>query len=107
TLDKVDLSGVDLRIHVHGPYAFSGFVGNSGRSLLALPSFAASLTRSVQVALDDPSLAQAVTARIDSTGSGWSVALPTPAVGKHTLYAQSHQGFASSAVVAQQFNVTK
>jgi hypothetical protein len=106
-LDRVDLSGVDLRIHVHGPYAFSGFVGNSGKSLVSLPSFAASLTRSVQLSLDDPSLAQAVIARIDSTGAGWSVALPTPAVGKHTLYAQSHQGFTSSAVVAQPFTVTK
>jgi hypothetical protein len=106
-LDKADLSGVDLRIHVHGPYAFSGFVGNSGKSFTTLPSYAASVSRSVQVALDDPSLANAVAARIDGSGASWSLALATPAVGKHTLYAQSRQGFASSATVAQPFTVTK
>src|SRR4051794_4180819 len=83
-LDKADLSGVDLRIHIHGPYAFSGFVGNSGSSFVTLPSYAASLTRSVQVALDDPTLANPVAARIDGSGAGWSVALTTPAAGKHT-----------------------
>jgi hypothetical protein len=104
-LDKADLSGVDLRVHVHGPYAFSGFVANSGKSFVGLPSYAASLNRSVQVSLDDAGFASPVPARID--GATWSVALATPAVGKHTLYARSSQGFDTSAAASQTFTVTK
>ena len=105
TLEKADLSGLDLRVHVHGPYAFSGFIGNSGKSFADVPSYAASLNQSVRVSLDDASFANPVPARID--GSSWSVAVPTPLVGKHTIYAQSAQGFDSSAVVSQTFTVTK
>src|SRR6202008_4435686 len=28
-LDQADLSGIDLRVHVEGPFVFSGFIGNS------------------------------------------------------------------------------
>jgi uncharacterized protein (DUF736 family) len=108
-LSKTDLSGVDLRVHVEGPFVFSGFIGNSGASWVALPSYTASLTDSVQISIDDPTFANPIPARIFSTSKGtqWSVAIPTPAVGKHTIYAESQQGFTTSAVVARQFNVTK
>jgi hypothetical protein len=106
-LDQADLSGVDLRVHVHGPYAFSGFIGNSGKSLVTLPSYSASTSKSVQISVDDPSFADPVPARIDSSGSGWSVAVPTQAIGKHTIYAKSTQGFDTSATTSQTFTVAK
>ncbi|MGZ4419555.1 MAG: hypothetical protein ACXVRV_15475 [Gaiellaceae bacterium] len=106
-VDTADLSGVDLRVHVHGPYAFSGFIGNSGKSLVTLPSYAASVSRAVQVSLDDPSFANAIPARLDASVASWSLAIATPPVGKHTIYARSTQGFETSASTAQSFTVTK
>jgi hypothetical protein len=104
-LDRADLSGIDLRVHVEGPFAFSGFVGDSGKSWADVPSWSASYGRSVQVSLDDTSFATAVTARLD--GTSWSVAVPTPATGGHTVYARATQGFDTGAVTAQAFTVTK
>src|SRR5579884_3440093 len=75
-LDKADLSGLDLRVHVEGPYAFSGFIGNSGKSWTDVPAWSASFDQSVLVSLDDPSFANPVPARL--SGANWSVALPTP-----------------------------
>jgi hypothetical protein len=104
-LDRADLSGVDLRVHVEGPFAFSGFIGNSGKSWADLPSWSASFNRSVQVSLDDPSFANAVPARLD--GMSWSVALPTPPTGGHTVYARATQGFDAGPAASQTFTVTK
>jgi hypothetical protein len=104
-LDRADLSGLDLRVHVEGPYAFSGFVGNSGKSWLDTPSWSASFTQSVQVSLDDPSFASPVPARID--GTTWSLALPTPALGSHTVYARAAQGFDTGTAATQALTVTK
>jgi hypothetical protein len=104
-LDKADLSGIDLRVHVVGPYVFSGFIGNSGKSWVDVPSWSASFAQSVQVSLDDPSFANPVPARLD--GSSWSVAVSTPAVGQHTVYARATQGFDTGAAASQTFTVTK
>jgi hypothetical protein len=106
-LDKVDLAGVDLRLHLHGPYAFSGFVGTNGASFVNIPSYTASVNRSVLLSLDDPTFASPIPVAINTAGTGWSVVIPTPAVGKHTLYAESVQGFDTSSVVARHFSVTK
>jgi hypothetical protein len=106
-LDQTDLSGIDLRLHLHGPYAFSGFVATNGASFVNVPSYTASTHRSVLLSLDDPAFASPVPVAINTAGDGWSVVIPTPAVGKHTLYAQSVQGFDSSAVVARHFTVSK
>ena len=105
TLDRADLSGLDLRVHVEGPYAFSGFIGNSGKSWLDTPAWSASFDQSVQVSLDDASFASPVPARID--GTTWSVALPTPAPGQHVVYARAAQGFDSGTAAARTFTVTK
>jgi hypothetical protein len=104
-LAGADLQGVDLRVHIHGPQIYSGFVNNSGKSWVRLPSYAASVNRSVTVSVDDPIFANAVSARIDESGSTWSVAIPTPAVGKHTLYARATQGFDTSAPATSAFTV--
>jgi hypothetical protein len=61
----------------------------------------------VQVSLDDSTFANAVPARIDATGTAWSLAIPTPAAGKHKLYARSTQGFDTSAPTSVAFSVTK
>ncbi|MGZ4256255.1 MAG: hypothetical protein ACXVRE_00605 [Gaiellaceae bacterium] len=100
-----DLSGIDLRVHVHGPFVFSGFIGNSGKSWTDVPSYAASVNQAVQVSLDDASFSNPVPARI--SGSTWSVAIPTPAAGKHTLYAESTQGFDTSAPASTTFTVKR
>ena len=106
-LDKTDLSGIDLRLHLHGPYVFSGFVATNGLSYVNVPSYSASTHKSVLLSLDDPTFANAIPVAINSAGSGWSVVIPTPAVGKHTLYAESTQGFDTSSVVARHFVVGK
>jgi hypothetical protein len=107
TLDKKDLSGIDLRLHLHGPYTFSGFVATNGLSFLNVPGYTASINRAVLLSLDDPTFANTIPVAINSSYNGWSVVIPTPAVGKHTLYVQSVQGFDTSAVVARHFGVTK
>lgn len=106
-LDKTDLSGIDLRLHLHGPYVFSGFVATNGLSYVNVPSYTASTHKSVLLSLDDPTFANPIPVAINSTGNGWSVVIPTPAVGKHTLYAESTQGFDTSSVVARHFTVSK
>jgi hypothetical protein len=106
-LDKVDLAGIDLRLHLHGPYAFSGFVATNGASFVNVPSYTASVNKSVLLSLDDPTFASPIPVAINSSGDGWSVVIPTPAVGKHTLYAESVQGFDTSSVVARHFTVNK
>jgi hypothetical protein len=104
-LDRADLSGLDLRVHVEGPYAFSGFIGNSGKSWTDVPAWSASFNQAVQVSLDDPAFTNAVAARL--SGTTWSVALPTPDVGTHTVYAESTQGFDTGAAASRSFTVTK
>jgi hypothetical protein len=105
TLDQTDLSGLDLRVHVSGPYVASGFIGNSGKSFMDVPSWSASFGQSVQVSVDDSTFANAVPARID--GTAWSVAVPTPAPGKHVLYARATQGFDTGSTASQTLTVTK
>jgi hypothetical protein len=105
SLAGVDLQGLDLRVHVHGPALDAGFIGLSGKSLVDVPSFAASVNQSVQVALDDPTLANAVPGRL--SGTAWSVAVPTPAVGSHTVYVRATQGFDTGATTSRSFTVTK
>jgi hypothetical protein len=107
TLDKTDLSGVDLRLHLHGPYAFSGFVATNGLSFAKIPSYTASVNRSVLLSLDDPTFSSPIPVALNISAGTWSVVIPTPAVGKHTLYVESVQGFDTSSVVARHFTVTK
>jgi hypothetical protein len=107
SLDKQDLSGLDVRLHLHGPYVFSGYVATNGASFVNIPSYTASANKAVLLSLDDPTFASAIPVAINSSQNGWSVVIPTPAVGKHTLYAESVQGFDTSAVVARHFTVNK
>ena len=106
-LANADLQGLDLRVHIHGPAFDAGFMGFSGKSWVDLPSFAASVNKSVSISVDDPTFASPVPARIDASGSTWSVAIPTPAAGKHTIYAESTQGFDTSAPAATTFTVKR
>ena len=98
SLAGADLQGLDLRVHIHGPALDAGFVGLSGKSWVDMPAFAASVNKAVAVSVDDATFAHrgAGTAR---RLARWSVAIPTPAVGKHTIYARSTQGFSTSAAV--------
>jgi hypothetical protein len=104
-LDQADLSGLDLRVHVEGPYAFSGFIGNSGKSFTDVPAWSASFGQSVAASVDDPTFTNAVPARL--SGTTWSVALSTPALGQHTIYARATQGFDTGATATRAFTVTK
>jgi hypothetical protein len=105
SLDGADLQDVDLNVKLCGPNVYSQFTALSGASYFDLPDYAASVNKSVSVSIDDPTFAHAVSARLD--GSSWSVAIPTPAVGNHTVYVQSHQGYDNSAVTTTAFKVTK
>src|SRR5207237_1236807 len=80
-----DLQALDLRVHIHGPYVYSGFISLNGNSYVDVPSYAASVNKSVQISVDDPSFANPIPARIASSGTTWSVAIPTPAIGKHPI----------------------
>jgi hypothetical protein len=105
SLDGSDVQALDLRVHVHGPYVYSGFVALSGASWVDLPSYAASVNKGVEISVDDPTFANPSPARL--SGTSWSVAIPTPSVGKHTIYAESTQGYATSAPAQVTVNVTK
>ena len=39
TLEKALISGIDLNVYIHGAYADSGYIGNSGKSFLTVGSF--------------------------------------------------------------------
>jgi hypothetical protein len=106
-LDGSDLQALDLRVLIHGPNIYSGFISLNGNSYANVPSYAASVNKSVQVSLDDGTFAKPVPATIGSTGTSWSVTIPTPATGKHKLYARSTQGFDTSAPASVAFTVTK
>ena len=105
TEDRADLSGIDMRVRIYGPYAFSGFIGNSGKSWLDAPGWTASFAQSVLVSVDDPTFANVVPARV--AGTTWSVAVPTPASGTHVVYARSTQGFDTGDAAQQTFKVTR
>jgi hypothetical protein len=106
SLDGSDLQALDLRVTIHGPNVYSGFVALSGASYLDVPSYTASVNRSVSVSVDDPSFSSPIPARLGSNGT-WSVAISTPAVGKHTIYAESTQGFTTSAPATTTWTVKK
>jgi hypothetical protein len=103
--DGLDLQALDLRVLVHGPNVYSGFVALNGASYLDMPSYTASVNRSVSVSVDDLTFANAVPARL--SGSTWSVAVPTPAVGKHTIYARSTQGYVTSSAASSSVTVNR
>jgi len=104
-LDGSDIQALDLRVTVHGPNVYSGFVALSGASWMNVPTYAASVNKGVEISVDDPTFSNPTVARI--SGSNWSVAIPTPSVGKHTIYAESTQGFDTSAPASVTFSVTK
>jgi hypothetical protein len=106
SLAGADVQALDLRVRVEGASIYSSFVGLSGKSWVTLPSFAASVNRSVQVSVDDPTFANAVPARIDATGA-WSAAIPTPAAGRHTIYAEAAQGFDTGATATTTLTVKR
>jgi hypothetical protein len=105
SLDGSDLQALDLRVTVHGPYVYSGFIALSGASFVDLPSYAASVNKGVEISVDDATFSNPVPARL--SGTSWSVAIPAPSIGKHTIYAESTQGFSTSAPTSVTFNVTK
>lgn len=105
SLDGSDLQALDLRVHIHGPNVYSGFISLSGASWVDVPSYAASVNKGVEISVDDPTFSNPVSARL--SGTSWSVAVPTPGVGKHTIYAESTQGYTTSASTSVTVNVTK
>ena len=107
TLNGADIQALDLRVHIHGPNVYSGFISLNGNSYADVPNYAASINRSVQVSVDDATFANAVPARLDASAATWSVAIQTPAVGKHTIYARGTQGFETSASAATTITVKK
>ena len=105
SVDGSDVQALDLRVNIHGPNVYSGFVALSGASFVDLPTYAASTNKSVLVSVDDKTFANAIPARL--SGSNWSVAIPTPSVGKHTIYTESKQGYTTSAPTSVTVTVTK
>jgi hypothetical protein len=104
-LDGSDIQALDLRVTIHGPNVYSGFVALSGASWLNMPSYSASVNKGVEISVDDPTFSIPTAATI--SGSNWSAAIATPSVGKHTIYAESTQGYDTSAPASVTFSVTK
>jgi hypothetical protein len=107
SLAGADLQALDLRVTIHGPSIDGGYIGLSGKSYADVPSFSASVNRSVSISVDGRSFSSPIPARLSKSGTTWSVAIPTPAVGKHTIYAESSQGFVTSAPATTTFTVKK
>jgi hypothetical protein len=106
-LDKKSLSGIDLNVYLHGAYADSGYIGNSGKSWLTVPGFSASPDRAVQVSIDDATFANPIAATLNSAATSYTTSVKTPAIGKHTVYVQATQGFDTSAVASSTFTVKR
>ena len=105
SLAGADLQGLDLRVHIHGPALdAASWACPVSRGSTCRRSRRAS-NKAVAISVDDPTFANPVPARLD--GSTWSVAIPTPAVGKHTIYAESTQGFSTSAAASTTFTVKR
>jgi hypothetical protein len=107
SLDDANVDALALNVRYSGPYAGSGFTGLSGKSWVTVPTLSASRQRSVEVSLDDPNFGQPITASLIGSATGWSVAVPTPAVGRHTVYARSVQGGSAIATASSTFKVAK
>jgi len=107
SLEKALISGLDLHVFLHGAYSDSGFTGLSGKSFFTVGGYSASPSRSVELSLDDAAFANPTAATLNSSATGYSATIPTPAVGKHTLYARATQGFDTSAVASSTFTVKK
>ena len=105
TLDHADLSGLDLRVHISGPFVAGGFIANSGKSWTDIPSWTASFGRSVVISVDDPSFASPMPARL--SGTSWSLAIPTPKAGTHVIYARATQGFDTGSTATRSLTVSK
>jgi hypothetical protein len=105
SLDGSDIQALDLRVTIHGPNVYSGFVALSGASYVNMPSRAASVNKGVEISVDDPSFSNPTAAQI--TGGTWSASISTPSIGKHTIYAESTQGYTTSAPASVTFSVTK
>ncbi len=105
SLNGSDVQALDVRVHIHGPNVYSGFIALSGASWVDMPSYTASVNKSVEISVDDPTFSSSTPARL--SGTSWSVAIPTPVVGRHTIYARSTQGFDTSAPASVTVSVTK
>jgi hypothetical protein len=104
-LSGSDIQALDLRVTIHGPNVYSGFVALSGASFVNLPSYTASVSKGVEISVDDPTFANPTVAQV--TGGTWRTTIATPSVGKHTIYAESTQGYSTSAPASVTFSVTK
>jgi hypothetical protein len=107
SLDGANLSGLDLHLNESGPYVGSGYVGLSGKSYLTVAGHPPANVRAVQLSLDDASFSNPIAATLNSSFTGYTASVATPAVGKHTLYARATQNGTTSAVASSAFKVTK
>jgi hypothetical protein len=105
SLAKKDVTALNLNVYIHGTYAFSGFIGNSGKSYMTLPTYSASFARSVKLSIDDQNFRNPIKTKLSRLTS-WSATVKTPDKGDHTLYAQAIQGATSSDTASVHFTVT-
>jgi hypothetical protein len=105
SLDKKDLTTLDLIYSIHGVNVQHGWVYFRGLSHVTIPSYTTSFTRKVEVAVDGSAFsATPVTLSADQTT--WTALINTPAVGTRTLKARSVQGGAVSGVATRAITVT-
>jgi len=107
SLEKAMVSGLDLHVFMHGAYSDSAYTGLSGKSFFTVPGYSAAPNRSVELSLDDASFANPIAATLNSSATGYTASVKTPAIGTHKLYARATQGFDTSAVASSTFKVSK
>jgi hypothetical protein len=104
TLDKKDLSSLQLLIKVRGRNVMHGFV-RPNTTTFTVPIYTESFTRKVELAVDNGAFsATGVTLSPDLTSFAGSVT--TPAVGSHTIKARAVQGAEISGLSSVPITVT-
>jgi hypothetical protein len=101
--NKAQFASLNLETNIHGQNLLSGAVGLSGKSFFIVST--AGSAGSVQVSLDDANFAHPLTAKLGSTSTTYSLSIPTPTVGAHTIYVRAVQGSVQSAAVSRSFTV--
>jgi hypothetical protein len=106
-LDKADVADLALDIVVRGYAPNYGAIRHNGLSFFTVPTYTASFNQSVEYAIDSPTFAAKKVATLAADRRTWSAAVPTPAIGTHTLYARAVQGDGIGEAVSVPFTVTQ
>ncbi len=105
TLDKKDVSTLNLEVTIRGMNALHGWLNYRGLSHLTIPRYTTSFTPRVEVAIGTGAFSATGVTLSPETGT-WTATRPTPAVGAHVIKARAVQGGSVSATQEIAIQVT-